>query len=51
MAYVDGSANSGAGVFDANMKCLLGVITQLATKNAAVEENGHFVDKQIPFAL
>ena len=40
ITYVAGSGTSGAGVFDANKKCLLGIITQKLTVNGIKQYNG-----------
>jgi len=40
IGYVPGSGDSGSGVFDANRKCLLGIITRLITAPGSVENGG-----------
>ena len=40
------TGNSGSGVFDANKKCLLGIITAIIHDNKIEQENGQPVEKK-----
>jgi hypothetical protein len=44
--YVAGTGDSGSGVFDANKKCLLGIITRKISGNQIRQENGDDVKEQ-----
>jgi hypothetical protein len=43
--YAPETAGSGSGVFDANSKCLLGIVTGKIWRNEIVQEDGRLVGR------
>jgi hypothetical protein len=50
ISYVAETGNSGAGVFDANEKCLLGIISRKISGIQIKQMNGQAVREQVDIA-
>jgi hypothetical protein len=48
--FVPASGASGSGVFDANKKCLLGIITRQISRDEVTQKDGHPVIRPLPVA-